>query len=419
MLGFFTRVVCYRPLLRAVLSTKLKCCFSSFDTTDYIDIGKKKQVGQLTIIPTPIGNLNDLSIRQYRSLLEADILACEDTRITGMLMQLIKQKKLKQQMEQTFDLNSLPELVSDNQMHNDFTDESAEFNLIDLNAQTDESISNYQRLTREERIAQKIKEIREKAKRLLMEEDTLNIYKEKLDQIKEELNKKRGDEPFFGLEDEFISYLRLRIKQAKKRHGRGIMISYHKFNEDQRIERLIKLLRYGLHLGLVSDAGTPTISDPGHKLVDECMKQDVRVVALPGSSAITTALSLSGFQCDNFVFHGYLHKTQSEKEAVLEQCKGSGKTCVLFENFQRLLKTLLTIEKVYGSKQIIFMAIEMTKLYEKHYKDEVRKIYDEISDPSLTKYSLLKGELTLVIPPFTQEYNKDITEKQVNQYKKF
>ncbi len=102
------------------------------------------------------------------------------------------------------------------------------------------------------------------------------------------------------MEDEYIKFLRLKISQTKAQKGRGVLISYHKYNEDQRIEKLIKIMKYGLKISLTSDAGTPTISDPGYKLINRCIKEHIPIEALPGPSAVITALSASGFPSDRY-----------------------------------------------------------------------------------------------------------------------
>ncbi len=107
----------------------------------------------------------------------------------------------------------------------------------------------------------KINELRKKAKELLFDADSLkNIGKIEKNENSEE------DGILYGLEDEYIKYLKARIEVSKKRKGRGILISYHKYNEEARLPKLMKLIKYGLNVVLVSDAGTPTISDPGYKV---------------------------------------------------------------------------------------------------------------------------------------------------------
>ena len=131
-----------------------------------------------------------------------------------------------------------------------------------------------------------------------------------------------------------------------------MLISYYKDNETLRIPKLIKSMKYGLKVGLVSDAGTPTISDPGYKLISECLNQGIHVESLPGPSSITLGLSLSGFPSDRFSFDGYLSKTQKEREEKLKSIKESNVTTVIFESANRLEKSLLSMEKVCIKKSL-------------------------------------------------------------------
>ncbi|KAL4512088.1 hypothetical protein ABPG72_005090 [Tetrahymena utriculariae] len=405
-------------------------CQQKFNTDDYIDIGgediqdsseskvqgmfNEKPFGTLTICPTPIGNLGDISIRQYQALLKADVIACEDTRITGMLFKLIKQKKIKESLHESFGVEDLGELKeqagNNNQKEDEFDDtyllESDQIDNLDVN----------QRLTREDRIKLKILELRQKAKQVLKQEDTLNIFDESYEN--DDPFSRQGDNSTYGLEDEFIKYLKAKIMQSKKYKGRGILISYHKYNEENRIAKLLKIMRYGLNITLVSDAGTPTISDPGYRIVNKCIENNIHVEALPGPNSAITALSKSGYPADRFHFEGYLPKVQSEREEKLNKMKQSELTSVCFDNVTRLSKTLLSIEKVFGEKQQIFLSFEMTKLYEKYYRGEVRELYELLNDPEKTKQSHLKGELTMVIPPFLPQYNKELIEDQFKKDKR-
>jgi len=346
--------------------------------------------GKITIVPTPIGNLKDLSIRQYEALLDADVIACEDTRVTGNLLMLIKQRKLKEEMSEKFNLD-LKELTSDNKDNEDLDD-------TDLDLIPTKEGGNL--FTKQDRMDEKLSEIRVKAKKLLLKNNVLNFYTED----------SRQQDGFYGLEDEFISYLKLRIAYNKKRKGRGILLSYHKFNEQVRSEKLIKIMLYGLKVALVTDAGTPTICDPGYILIDKCHKNKIPVDSVLGGSAATLALTLSGFPADRFLFEGYLSKNQADKIEKLERIKQSHITCVIFESLPRLMKSLLSIEKIFGESQQIFIGIELTKLYQKYWLMSVREMYEMLNDEKKTKQSFLKGEITIVIPPFSSTYNKSVIE---------
>ena len=209
------------------------------------------------------------------------------------------------------------------------------------------------------------------------------------------------------MEDEFIRYLKLKIEFNKKRKERGIFISYHKFNEDLRIEKFVKILRYGINITLVSDAGVPCISDPGFKLVKRCYEEGLEVESLPGGSSVTLALSLCGFPADSFFFIGFISKGQQEREEKLEQARRLRKTAVIFESLQRIGTTLLSIEKIYGSNQQIWIGGELTKLYEKKRRGSVRDLYELVAENEREK-KMWKGELVLIIGPHSRDYNIDL-----------
>lgn len=100
-----------------------------------------------------------------------------------------------------------------------------------------------------------------------------------------------------------------KIEKSKRDKGRGLLLSFYEFNQELRIPKLVRAMKMGIKVALVSDAGTPTVSDPGFKFVEEARKSGVLVEALPGPCAVTTALSASGFPADKFIFMGYLSKT--------------------------------------------------------------------------------------------------------------
>lgn len=134
----------------------------------------------------------------------------------------------------------------------------------------------------------------------------------------------------------------------------------------------------GFKIALVSDAGTPTISDPGFKFVQEAQQQGIRIEALPGPCAVTTALSASGFPSDKFMFMGYLSKTRSEKTDTLLTIQQSAFTCALYESPNRLMQTLDSIKEVFGPNHLIYVGVELTKKFERHYRDTVQRVIEEL-----------------------------------------
>ena len=114
-----------------------------------------------------------------------------------------------------------------------------------------------------------------------------------------------------GVEGGYSRAVREKIEKLKRKKGRGLMMSYHDHNESKRIPKLIRAMKLGFRIALVSDAGTPAISDPGFLLIREASKQGISIESLPGSSAVTTAVCLSGFPSDEFHFLGYIPKQSS------------------------------------------------------------------------------------------------------------
>lgn len=171
------------------------------------------------------------------------------------------------------------------------------------------------------------------------------------------------------------------------------LISYHDYNEQQRIPEIIDKLISGQNIALVSDAGTPIVSDPGYKLVRECIKQEIPITTIPGPSSPIAALILSGLPPDKFIFMGYLPKTQGKKSKSLDYIKAvkgiSSITVIFFEAPHRILKTLDAIYQKFGDVEVCICQ-ELTKMHE-----EVRR--EHISQ-SIQHYSKQnpKGEFVIL-----------------------
>ena len=192
-----------------------------------------------------------------------------------------------------------------------------------------------------------------------------------------------------------------KIRKSKQKKGRGLLLSFYEFNQEQRVPRLIRAIKMGFRVALVSDAGTPTISDPGYKFINQAQLDGIAVEPLPGPCAVTTALSACGFPSESFQFLGYLSKTQSLREETLIVAGKSGMTTVFYESPNRILKTLATIEDVLGPKQLIFIAFELTKKFETHYRGKVSEIRQQMEEKS--EGQKLKGEVTLILAPGEDE----------------
>ena len=171
------------------------------------------------------------------------------------------------------------------------------------------------------------------------------------------------------------------------------LIPYHKFNEKKEVNKIIKYINEGKILSLISDAGTPVISDPGLLLIKECVKQNINVSPIPGVSSIVAAMSVAGFS-DKFIFYGFLPKAEKELNKVLLQLKDLDFSIVFFIPANKI-NFYLKIFKIFFEDRDIMIAREMTKIYESFYRGSLSSI--KMFDKSL------KGELTIVI---SEKYNK-------------
>ena len=190
------------------------------------------------------------------------------------------------------------------------------------------------------------------------------------------------------------------IAAEDTRHSRGLMdylgvetplTSYHEHNKYEKGEELLGLLLAGKDIALVTDAGTPAISDPGEVLVDLCVKAGVPVTSLPGPCALITALSASGLSARRFVFEGFLPMEGKERRAVLESLKNEARTVILYEAPHRLKRTLSELEEILGPVRTLALCRELTKVHEEIRRctlREARDFYEE-NEP--------RGEYVLVI----------------------
>ena len=165
------------------------------------------------------------------------------------------------------------------------------------------------------------------------------------------------------------------------------LISNHKFNEKKNLSRIIDKLKSGLTVSMISDAGTPNISDPGSLLVRECVKNEIEIIPLPGPSAVTTALSASGFS-DKFFFYGFFPEKNNEILKVLGITKKLDSSIIFFISAKKINKIIPYIKKEFSGRKILICR-EMSKLYEEFIRLDV----DELK---LFEKNL-KGELTIVI----------------------
>lgn len=169
------------------------------------------------------------------------------------------------------------------------------------------------------------------------------------------------------------------------------LISYHEHNETRRAPGLIYKLEKGLSIALVSDAGTPSVSDPGYRLINEAIAKNIRIIPVPGSSAATAALSASGLATDSFIFIGFAVKKKEKRQKQLKELADENKTIIFYESPRRILSFLDEIIEIMGDRHAV-LAREMTKRYEEF----IRGLLSEIKR-NLKKRPSIKGELTLLV----------------------
>tara|TARA_Y100001936_G_C15914173_1_gene580300 strand:- start:104 stop:967 length:864 start_codon:yes stop_codon:yes gene_type:complete len=192
------------------------------------------------------------------------------------------------------------------------------------------------------------------------------------------------------------------------------LISNHKFNEKKNINKILSLLKDGLVISLISDAGTPAISDPGSILVNECVNNSIDVLPIPGPSSITTAMSISGFS-EKFFFYGFFPEKKKILEDDLRNLSGLDACLVFFISSKKINRIIPFLKKNFSGRKILICK-EMTKYYEEFIRSEI----DKIDSLNLN----LKGELTLIVSEIKKdkktsqtlgESDKKIINKMINK----
>ena len=175
------------------------------------------------------------------------------------------------------------------------------------------------------------------------------------------------------------------------------MLSFHKYNSKQRAPELIKLMQEGAVIAEISDAGMPVISDPGYELVQECIKNDIPVVPLPGASAFTTALIASGFDAQPFTYYGFLPRKAGEQKPFFEQMNEARATSIFYEAPHRLVKTLKNMATVFDSDRQIVAARELTKIHEEFVRGTITELNDYFEE------NAPRGEFVILVSPNDKE----------------
>ena len=180
------------------------------------------------------------------------------------------------------------------------------------------------------------------------------------------------------------------------------LISYHRHNEEVKTEQIIKELENGKKVALVSDAGTPVISDPGEEIVKQAIKNNITIIPIPGPCALITALIASGLNAKEFAFIGFLPQNKKNRQEKLIQIQEETKTTILYEAPHKLIETLKDLQEHVQQRQIV-IAKELTKIHETYYKGTAQELIQTIQQP--------KGEYVIIIDGETKTKLEKTKEK--------
>ena len=186
------------------------------------------------------------------------------------------------------------------------------------------------------------------------------------------------------------------------------LTSYHKFSEKSKTYKFIDVLKSGKDIALISDAGTPLISDPGQFLVEAAIENQIRIIPIPGATSVITALSVSGFKLENFTFYGFFPRKSKERKVLLKKIATSSGPSVLFESGRRLEKLFDSLSDELQPDCRILVARELTKLHETLYRSELHKIKEIILESEFG----MKGEFVIVIDGYEEDSEEFLMEEE-------
>ena len=180
-----------------------------------------------------------------------------------------------------------------------------------------------------------------------------------------------------------LNFINLKVKSK----------SFHEHNEHKVSLEIIQNLKNGNIVSIVSDAGTPVVSDPGYKLIQICLKENIKYTLIPGPSSVLSSLVMSGLSPDRFSFYGFIPRKAGDQDRFFETLSDDVKTSIVFESPKRIKKTLINLQKFVGKNRKISLCKEMTKIHEDVFRGKISEIIKDIENDQIN----LKGELVLVI----------------------
>ena len=186
------------------------------------------------------------------------------------------------------------------------------------------------------------------------------------------------------------------------------LTSNHKFSEKSNVNKFIDILKSGKDIALISDAGTPLISDPGQFLVEAAIQNQITIIPIPGATSVITALSVSGFKLENFTYYGFFPRKSRQRQVLLKKIATSSGPSVLFESGRRLEKLFDSLTEVLEPNRRILVARELTKLHETLYRSELYKIKEILLDSEFG----FKGEFVIIIDGYEEESRDILIEEE-------
>ena len=188
------------------------------------------------------------------------------------------------------------------------------------------------------------------------------------------------------------------------------MISYHRHNEEDRVDELLEKLKKSKNIALVSDAGTPGICDPGEEIIKKCIEEGIKIIPVPGACAFVNALVTSGIDTNEFTFLGFLPLNKKSRKNKLNEIKNSNKTIIIYEAPHKLKNTLKDLDSILQERKIV-IAREITKIHEEYIRGTAKEILS-ISDN-------LKGEMVLIIEKSHLEEKNELIDLTLEEHYMF
>ncbi len=185
------------------------------------------------------------------------------------------------------------------------------------------------------------------------------------------------------------------------------LISYHRHNEDIKTDVLIKELKEGKNIALVSDAGTPGICDPGEEVIKKCIEEEIPVIPIPGACAMINALICSGLNTKEFEFIGFLPLNKKNRKEKLEEIRNASKTIILYEAPHKLETTLKDLKEIIGNRKVV-LARELTKIHEEYIREDIDTLIEKAKD--------LKGEIVLIIEGGERKEEDDFSKLSLEEH---